>query len=98
MSQRNFYYLGMNIVVGDGKFEIDQKKYVEKLLCNHSILISRSRLSGQELFEVKGDEMMDEDEKKAFTSKVMSLMYLAKRSRPDILKEICWLSAGYPLA
>jgi len=85
-------YLGMTITVNDvsGEIKISQQGYIDKLLARYNVTETAKTPSTDNLFEI--DESQEHVDKTDYISRVMSLMYLAKRTRPDILKEVCILS------
>ena len=87
----NVNYLGMNIRLKDG-IRINQKAYINKLLDKYgrNKIIAANTPSNNDLYVSTDEEpALDKD---LFRSQVMSLMYLSKRSRPDILKETAYLT------
>ena len=87
-------YLGMRISEKEDCFEVDMQNYIEECL-------SWSKTSGMavtpataDLFDViDGDPVLPEEEQEDFHTGVAKLLYLAKRSRPDILVAISFLSS-----
>jgi hypothetical protein len=92
--KNNLSYLGMSIRVDkvNGKVEIDQVNYLRSYLEQyHQDGTEAVTPSNRHLFEVNdGESGIDQA---TFRSQVMSLMYVAKRSRPDILKEVTYLAS-----
>ena len=79
-------YLGMNITRQDnGDIVVDQRGYVEKILNEYQVTdhVSRYPASGNLMHSDSHDSStVDEDE---YLSLVMKLMFVATRTRPDIL-------------
>jgi hypothetical protein len=76
--------------VQDSSIEIDQTAYLKEYLKERKSMRGAITPSNKELFVKDTDELCSEPQE--FRSRVMSLMYVAKRSRPDILKEVAFLS------
>ena len=85
-----FNYLGMHINNINSHIEIDQIAYVKKLLTRVDDIKIAKTPSTSELFTSRDEEPSKDPDK--FRSLVMALMFVAKRSRPDILKEVCYLA------
>ena len=77
-------YLGMNIVRdANGNIRVNQKGYIEKL-CNEYAInkVSKHPASGNIMHKCANSTTVDEDD---YLSLVMKIMYVATRTRPDIL-------------
>jgi hypothetical protein len=90
-------YLGLNIIIKENQIELSQKGFIKKVINKFNILEKSSTPSTDQLFNdiVKVQnyyEPVEEIDRKSYHSLVMSLMFLAVRTRPDILKEIIFLS------
>lgn len=96
-------YLGMRFMFdkSDKSVSIDQKGYVEDLLKIYNISGTAASPATNNLFdELEEDNSGNNNnttnanniENKDYASKVMKLMYLAKRTRPDILLAVSFLS------
>jgi hypothetical protein len=88
-------YLGMTIRRNPdtGRIAVSQYGYIDSMLQKYDMNGKASTPSTVDLFK----ESLDKEDKKLvdkteYISKVMSLMYLAKRTRPDILKEVVYAS------
>jgi hypothetical protein len=75
-----------------GICSVSQAKYIETLLISNNIGNSVAVTPSTKDFFEGEDEPEAPDDKDQFRSTVMSLMYVAKRTRPDILKEVVFLS------
>lgn len=87
-------YLGMTLKFdysgARGKVEITQPEYTRKLLESYNVNQVADTPHTAHLFDVReNDKAVD---KRAFLSLVMKLMWLAKRSRPDILLPVSYLA------
>jgi hypothetical protein len=91
-------YLGMSLCMQQetGRVTISQHGYIQDVLDRYNVKGQSKTPSDNNLFAKESDEEICDQE--LFTSKVMSLLYLAKRTRPDILKEvsICTTRAKSP--
>ena len=88
-------YLGMSIKrETDGSVTIDQSGYLDVILKRtkcESLIKAPSTPAGPELLQTKsGAESAD---KKAYLSLIMSLMYLARYTRPDVLFSVSFLAS-----
>jgi hypothetical protein len=93
----NLSHLGMNIVndTKTGIIRLNQIGYIETYLEKYNIVGNRQTKtpSSAELYDPSEDsEQASDEDQVLFRSQVMSLMYLAKRTRPDFLKEVAWLA------
>jgi hypothetical protein len=84
----NLSYLGMSISMNKetGHIAISQHGYIQDVLERYEVKGQCKTPSDNNLFDKDLEE--DSCDVDIFTSKVMSLLYLAKRTRPDILKEV----------
>jgi hypothetical protein len=87
-------FLGMRIRVDPQSpiLQVDQQEYARKVVEEYhdGYECSGKYPSDKHLFE--DEDHADPVDKKAFLSLTMSLMYLATRTRPDIIKEVAWLA------
>ena len=97
-NKNNISYLGLNIVndVASGITSIDQIFHLKEMLKKYDIKINKNRKpiaapSDEDFFKDPESTRVDVDQD-LFRSKVMSLMYIAKRTRPDVLLEVTFLS------
>jgi hypothetical protein len=90
----NISYLNMSINQSSDRATIyvSQEGYIDQLIrkfMGESCKISKTP-STKDLFHIENDATTAD--KPTFISCVMSLMYVAKRTRPDILKEVVYLA------
>jgi hypothetical protein len=85
-------YLGMRFVFGLESVEVDMQTYEEDVLKVHSVSGSASSPASRDLFEVNESDGLDVEHKERFHTIVAKLAYLAKRTRPDLLTAISFLS------
>jgi hypothetical protein len=88
-------YLAMNMVVTDNGIELDMIAYIKKVLEGRNIGRKTYSPAKDDLFEVSEDEeltLLDDERKKDFHSDVAKLLYLAKRTRGQILTAVSHLS------
>ena len=85
----------MNITVDGDYLMVDMIKYIEKILENAKGPIRHAFTPASDnLFKISVDsKALEEDDKSYFHSMVAKLLYLAKRTRPEILTAISWLSS-----
>ena len=70
---------------------VSQTGYLDKYIEDNRVRATRTASpSGEDLFQADTEEKAKDPER--FRSNVMRLMYLAKRTRPDVLKEISYLA------
>jgi Reverse transcriptase (RNA-dependent DNA polymerase) len=89
-------YLGMRITYNkkEGTTTVEQFDYINKLLERFGIIGESKYPSTLGLFEdgLQVDDHNLKVDKMEYMSRVMSLLYLAKRTRPDILKDVTFLA------
>jgi len=86
-------YLAMNMEVGDDGIRLDMIAYIKKCLEGRDIGRKANSPATDDLFEVPEDGVpLNEDDKKRFHSDVAKLLYLAKRTRGQILTAVSHLS------
>jgi hypothetical protein len=84
----------MSITSSPSNIFVHQSGYIAKLLSNRSVPTTYSTPSAQDFFTVTDDPSFDYSAKSTeFLSSIMELMFLATRTRPDILKEITFLAS-----
>ena len=88
-------YLGMNITVEEKRIKVDMVKYIEKVLESARGPIRHAFCpASDKLFTIPADSKpLDDDSKGYFHSMVARLLYLAKRTRLEILTAISWLAS-----
>jgi hypothetical protein len=93
--ENDLEYLGMNISYDaqSGNTRVHQHKYIKKILDKFDVngMKDSQYPSGLDIFsgDKKDNNLNDKlVDRTYYLSMVMSLMYLAKRARPDILRDI----------
>lgn len=90
---RKHSYLSMNMEIGHDSIALDMGAYVKKCLEGREDTRMASSPATDSLFEVSEDGVpLIGEEKKRFHSDVAKLLYLAKRTRGQILPAISYLS------
>jgi hypothetical protein len=82
----------MNIEITSEGIAIDMKAYIAKVLEGRTVVRAKSP-AGEDLFQIPDSPKLDNVKQKAFHSDVARLLYLAKRTRVDILTVISHLSS-----
>jgi hypothetical protein len=92
-------YLGMQIELGDGYATITMSNYVDKLLEEYGAVMDKTTPGKKGVFLVAEEarELL-EDERKVFHWTVAKLLYLSKRTRPDILTVVSFLCTRVSVA
>lgn len=89
-------YLGMNFCIdyASGRVEVSMEKYIDDVIAmSEGLQGSAKTPATSDLFVVdETSALVSEKEKKKFHSMVAKLLYLAKRTRPDILTVISFLA------
>ena len=86
-------YLAMNVVVGDDGIKIDMSAYIRKCIEGRVLKNGVRSPATDDLFIVPEDGVpLTEEGKKDFHSDVAKLLYLAKRTRGQILTAVSHLS------
>ena len=86
-------YLGMVMDFSlPGKCKITMDKYVEDLLRDCKVAGIATSPASEHLFEVRDLPMLSEADRQEFHTGVAKCLYLAKRTRPDILTPVAFLS------
>jgi hypothetical protein len=88
-------YLGMTIKRDpkSGRIAVSQYGYIDSMMDKFSIKGKATTPSTMDLFKDYSEKQdLRPVDKTDYISRVMSLMYLAKRTRPDILKEVVYAS------
>ena len=86
-------YLAMNMEVDKTGIRLDMIAYIKKCLEGRNIGRKASSPATDDLFDVPEDGVpLGEDERKTFHSDVAKLLYLAKRTRGQILTAVSHLS------
>lgn len=85
-------YLGLHINTENDKVTLSMKKYIEDILKDNKFTKSVSTPSTRSLFEDSDYRMMLSDHEKGnFHTITAKLLYVAKRTRPDILLTVSYL-------
>ena len=88
-------YVGMDITIKDKKVEIHNIECIEETfeLCEDGIGPAAATPAKSHLFEVSDDrDRLTDKKQRVFHSCVAKLLFIAKRSRPDILTAISFLT------
>ena len=87
-------FLGMTFdFTEDGKVKIKMDKFIKELLEKAKIHGNANTPAGENLFDVRENlEILGSDEHEECHSLVASLLYLSKRTRPDILTAVGFLT------
>jgi hypothetical protein len=80
-----FSYLGMGISIHDGTVTISMENWTREMLSEYSGSDVRKSPATGDLFNQKGSEELNAEEKRKFHKFTAKLLYLAKRIRADIL-------------
>ncbi len=89
----NVDYLGMKIQFKDGYVDLSMPKHVTDIVTSNGITKSSKLPHTANLFQVDpNSEVLCLSEKDGFRSIIASLLYVAKRVRPDILLPVQFLS------
>jgi len=87
-------YLGMHLITDKdkSKVKLSMKTYIENVLQEYPVKTSVSTPANNNLFSSPiNDKKLTEESRKEFHSMVAKLLYLAKRTRPDILLAVTFL-------
>lgn len=86
-------YLAMNLVVGDDGIKLDMIAYILKILEGRDTSKNVTSPATDDLFDVPEDGVpLSDEDRKTFHSDVAKLLYLAKRTRGQILTAVSHLS------
>lgn len=85
-------YLGMRFCFEDAAVDIDMHGYEVDVLTTHGVDGESTSPASRDLFSLVESPALDPDDKAKFHTVVAKLAYLAKRTRPDILTAISFLS------
>ena len=86
-------YLGMHLHIGKGSIVVSMESYVESLLRDCGVVSGVSSPATGKLFKVNADStLLGIKEAKWFHTVVARLLYLAKRTRVDILLAVAFLT------
>lgn len=87
----NQCYLGMDFNFYEGTVNVSMKRQIEEVLSGHEVGIRASPCT-KDLFNVTESNNLSRDYLEKYHSCVAKLMYIAKRTRPDILTTVAFLS------
>lgn len=91
-------YLGMKISIRDRRLYLDMNAYTIKVLDEFGTGGNAPTPATEDLFSDRDMPMLSDDDRKRFHSVVAKLLYLAKRTRPDILLAISHLASRVTIA
>jgi hypothetical protein len=86
----SFSFVGTRITVNENGIKVDCKGSIDKLVAQYSAQGTSSNAPTPSNYSVK--EESEEINNKVFHSLVMSIMYIGKRCRPDVLANAAYLS------
>ena len=91
--ENDLSYIGMHLHSNGNKTQVSQLAYVMELITKHQITgVAASPATGS-LFEDDGThELLSDKDKALFHTQVAQLLYLASRTRPDILLAVSYLT------
>ena len=87
----DFNYLGMHIVMKDGRAHISMEGYIEELLNFYNVKGSKTTPGTNQLFSEGTGETVSEKEREAFHSCVAKILYLGTHMRYEILNSVSFL-------
>ena len=91
-------YLGMRMEIKGEGIYLDMDVYTKKILDDFGTVGSAPTPSTEDLFNDRDVIILDNDSRKRFHSCVAKLLYLAKRTRPDILLTVSHLASRVSIA
>ena len=80
-----FEYLGLNFMTKDETLHVNMSGYVKKILEERTKLSEVESPYTNNLFNNRKLELLDSDEQTKLRSDIAKILYLAKRTRPDLL-------------
>lgn len=86
-------YLGMRVRIINGGITVDMCNYVSECIKWYGVEGTASTPSQSDLFDTPVSPFLDRDERERFHSMVAKLLFVAKRTRPDILLTVSHLSS-----
>jgi hypothetical protein len=92
---KSLNYLGMNLDFSiAGKVKVTQDGFIQDFLNDMDGVIDGTKTypATKDLFKIGESELLDISKKEFFHSTVARLLYLAKRTRPDLLLSISYLA------
>jgi hypothetical protein len=85
-------YLGMRITRGKEGIRLSMEAYIEDMLKEYGKVERKATPAKSDLFELPASEELNESQKQRFHRSVAKLLYLAKRTRFDILLATIFLA------
>eukprot|EP01033_Poteriospumella_lacustris_P011502 gene11502-8187_t len=82
----------MRFTFEDAAVSVDMQGYESDVLAAHDVEGTSTSPAPRDLFTLRESPALDADDKARFHTMVAKLAYLAKRTRPDILTAISFLS------
>jgi hypothetical protein len=89
--QKQFSYLGMQLIWLHDRVVVDMKHYLRQILDGVEGLTRKSIPGGRETFQIVSEVELNNEKKAYFHTVTAKLLYLAKRARPDILTVVSFL-------
>ena len=86
-------YLAMNIVITDNGIDVDMISYIDKILEGKTCGRATTPATDDLFTTAEADPLLDPDSAKLFHSDVAKMLYLAKRTRLEILLGVSHLSS-----
>ena len=90
--QTDFSYLGMHIRATHGRVEVSMQAYTEGVLAENEVSGSVTTPATGNLFKIGDSPRLSDRDAEKFHTTVAKLLYLAKRTRPDILLSVAFLT------
>jgi hypothetical protein len=91
--EKKHSYLGMTFNYEiKGEVKITAEHYTDEIISTHNVKGEANSPALNSLFEIREVDLIDDEKKKEFHSVVAKLLYLAKRTRPDILTAVSFLT------
>ena len=86
-------YLGMNLKIYPNKIEISNPTYIEEILSSMDVNTASPTPASNDLFMINpSSQLLNPIDKENFHTKVAQLLYLSKRTRPDIQLPVSFLA------
>ena len=90
-NSNDFSYLGMHIIVKDGKATVSMEGFVNDLMRQMGVTGHRITPATDNLFEPGESEELNDEDREEYHSVVAKLLYLGTHVRPDILTTVSYL-------
>jgi len=92
IAEQKLEYLGMQIDISDAdKAVLTMEKYITDILTENEVTTVAETPAANNLFAIEESPRLSEEENKKFHRIVAQLLYLATRTRPDIMLPITFL-------